>query len=191
MSEAFNQQMEELTKQATAIREKMAELRRSVPPEKVKDYELTASNGEKIRLSQLFGDKKELFVIHNMGRACPYCTLWADGFNGVVKHLENRASFVLSSPDSPEIQTAFAKSRNWEFRMVSTQGSTFARDLEYQGDDWLRPGTSVFTKNEKGEIFRVSSAEFGPGDDYCQVWHLFDLLPKGADGWQPRFAYRN
>jgi predicted dithiol-disulfide oxidoreductase (DUF899 family) len=188
---AIDNQIEELQKQANAIREKMQELRRSVPPEKVRDYELTTSGGEKVKLSQLFGDKDELFVIHNMGRACPYCTLWADGFNGVVKHLENRAAFVLSSPDAPEIQAAFAKSRDWRFRMVSTQGTPFAKDLAFQGDDWLRPGTSVFTKNDQGEIFRVSNAEFGPGDDYCQVWHLFDLLPKGADGWAPKFEYRS
>jgi hypothetical protein len=35
----------------------------------------------------------------------------------------------------------------------------------------------------------VGRAEFGPGDDFCAVWHFFDLLPEGVDGWEPRFAY--
>ena len=183
-------QMAELEAQTAALREKIAELRRSQEPEQVADFELKTANGESIRLSQLFAGKKELFVVHNMGRGCPYCTLWADGFNGVVKHLENRAAFVVSSPDAPEIQTAFAKSRDWQFKMVSTIGTTFAKDLGYQMEDSLRPGVSVFVMGEKGNILRVSDAEFGPGDDYCQLWHMLDLLPKGADGWQPKFAYR-
>jgi predicted dithiol-disulfide oxidoreductase (DUF899 family) len=187
-------QIEELQKQATAIRAKIAEIRRAAPAEPVKDYELKTSTGETVTLSQLFGDKKELMVVHNMGRGCPYCTLWADGFNGVVKHLENRAAFVVTSPDAPEIQREFAKSRDWSFKMVSTAASDFTRDMGYQGKDgetWRRPGVSVFVKTAAGGIERVSNEEFGPGDDYCQVWHLFDLFPRGADGWEPKFAYRS
>lgn len=29
-------------------------------------------------------------------------------------------------------------------------------------------------------------AAFGPGDDFCAVWPLFDLLEGGVDGWAPR-----
>jgi len=36
---------------------------------------------------------------------------------------------------------------------------------------------------------RVSDAGFQPGDDYCAVWHLFDLMPEGKAGWSPRFTY--
>jgi hypothetical protein len=28
-----------------------------------------------------------------------------------------------------------------------------------------------------------------PGDDFCTVWHRFDLLPEGADDWAPKFTY--
>ena len=188
---AQQKQIDELAKQVTAIRAKMNELRRSQPPEVVKDYEFPTSTGEKAKLSSLFGDKNDLFVVHNMGRGCSYCTLWADGFSGVLPHLENRAAFVLSSPDSPEVQAQFAKSRGWNFKMVSTVGTSFAKDLGYQGDDnRLQPGVSVFRKTKDG-IVRVSDTEFGPGDDYCQVWHLFDLLPNGPADWRPKFAYRD
>lgn len=185
-----NEQLKQLQKQINELRAKIIETRKSQEPEKVKNYELMASNGEKQKLSDLFGEKKELFVIHNMGKKCPYCTLWADGFNGVIQHLENRAAFVLSSPDSPETQKEFAKSRNWNFRMLSTQGTSFAQDMGYQGEDWLRPGVSVFIKSGN-DILRVSDTEFGPGDDYCQVWHLFDLLPNGANDWGPKYTYNN
>lgn len=183
-----NAQIQKLQDQINELRGKILEVRKSQEPEKVQNYELTSKSGEKVRLADLFGDKKELFVIHNMGRKCSYCTLWADGFNGVLQHLENRAAFVVSSPDTPEVQTEFAASRGWNFRMVSTAGTSFARDLGYQGDDFLRPGVSVFVKSG-GDIVRVSDNVFGPGDDYCQLWHMLDLLPNGADGWKPKFKY--
>jgi len=184
-------QIDELLKQTTALKEQIKALRAKQDPQRVADYVLTTSSGEKVKLSQLFGDKKELFVVHNMGRSCRYCTLWADGFNGILPHLENRAAFVLSSPDSPAIQTQFAKSRDWNFKMVSTESSTFSNDLGYKGDDWIRPGVSVFTKSSNGEILRVSDNEFGPGDDYCQLWGMFDLLPGGPGDWEPMYAYKS
>ena len=72
--------------------------------QEVKDYEFLDFNNKKIKLSELFGKKKDLIIIHNMGTACAYCTMWADGFNGVHKHLENRAGFVVVSNDKPELQ---------------------------------------------------------------------------------------
>ena len=32
-------------------------------------------------------------------------------------------------------------------------------------------------------------AGFDRGDDFCALWHLFDLLPGGAGDWQPRYRY--
>src|SRR6516164_9513796 len=60
-----------------------------------------------------------------MGASCPYCTLWADGFNGLLPHIENRAAFVVASPDDPQAQEKFKASRGWRFPMVSHRDSTF------------------------------------------------------------------
>ena len=27
------------------------------------------------------------------------------------------------------------------------------------------------------------------GDDFCNVWHLFDLIAKAQSGWLPKFGY--
>jgi predicted dithiol-disulfide oxidoreductase (DUF899 family) len=35
----------------------------------------------------------------------------------------------------------------------------------------------------------VADTAFTQGDDFCSVWHLFNLIPEGAAGWQPRFRY--
>jgi len=169
------------------LRKKMREAQASIEPEDVEDYELATPEG-KVRLSALFGDKDTLLVIHNMGASCPYCTLWADGFNGVFDHLRNRAAFVVSSPDAPNQQQKLAAGRGWRFPMVSAQGTTFAQDMGYWSDGHAMPGVSVF-KRDGGRIVRVSDTSFSPGDDFCSVWHFLDLIPEGAAGWQPKYSY--
>src|SRR5262249_60427720 len=89
-----------------ALGGKIRERQQPVEPQEVMDYTFATRDGP-VRLSQLFGDKASLFVIHNMGASCPYCTLWADGFNGVLPHIENRAAFVVASPDDPQAQEKF------------------------------------------------------------------------------------
>jgi predicted dithiol-disulfide oxidoreductase (DUF899 family) len=180
------QQLAEYRRQIAELREKMRSAQASIEPEEVRDYEFAAPQG-KVRLPDLFGDKDTLFVIHNMGASCPYCTLWADGFSGVFDHLRNRTAFVLSSPDTPEQQQKFAKSRNWSFPMVSHQGTSFVQDMGYF-EDGPTPGVSVF-KRKDGKIFRVADTSFSPGDDFCSVWHFLDLIPEGAAGWEPTYRY--
>ena len=180
------------------VRSEMRALQARVEPQAVDDYVLSGWDGP-VRLSELFGDKHDLIVIHNMGTGCPACTMWADGFNGVYEHLASRAAFALASPDPVETQKAFAASRGWRFPMVSCAGSTFAEDMGYrQGRDpgdarmggW-EPGVSAFRKDEQGRIWRQSDAEFGDDwDVYCVVWHLFDLFPDGAADFRPRYSYQ-
>src|SRR5262249_43953653 len=140
--------------QISDLREKIREAQASIEPEEVKDYVLARAGGT-VKLSALFGSNDTLFVIHNMGASCSYCTLWADGFNGVFDHLRNRAAFVLVSPDTPEQQQKFASTRGWRFPMASCKGTTFAQDMGYWHDDGPMPGVSVF-KRHGGHILRVA-----------------------------------
>jgi predicted dithiol-disulfide oxidoreductase (DUF899 family) len=172
----------------TAQRERLTSLRRAwakTSAEAVHDYELLDSDGTGVRLSELFGDHADLIVVHNMGRSCPYCTLWADGFIGLHKHLVRRAAFVVSSPDTPEAQREFAASRGWPFRMVSVRDSSFPSDMGFKQDGDYWPGYSTFQRQADGSNRRVGKDLFGPGDDYCALWHMFDLLADGANEWQP------
>lgn len=176
-------------KEIEALRAKMRDLQQAVEPEAVDDYEFITGDGP-VRLSQLFGDKDTLIAIHNMGKSCPACTMWADGYNGLVQHLQSRAAFVVTTPDDAKTQAEFAASRGWHFRMVSHQGSDFAADMGYRNPEtqgWL-PGISVFQRKD-GRIVRVSDQRLGPGDDFCSVYHFFDMIPEGPAGWRPRFAY--
>jgi predicted dithiol-disulfide oxidoreductase (DUF899 family) len=165
-------------RQIAAIRERMRETQAMVEPQEVQDYELATLDGP-VRLSGLFGPHPDLILIHNMGTSCAHCTLWADGYNGIHPHIVKRAGFVVSSPDGPPEQKRFADSRGWRFPMVSHAGTSFAADMGYASDSggWL-PGVSVF-RLDGSRILRVSDTGFSPGDDFCTLWHFFDLLPRG------------
>ena len=185
---AGSEKMSAYRRQITDIRQKMRAAQAEIEPQEVADYEFKTPEGT-VRLSELFGDRDDLMVVHNMGTSCPACTLWADGYNGVHHHVITRTAFAVSSPDIPAVQQKFAAGRGWKFRMVSHVGTTFAGDMGYRSErgGW-RPGVSVFQRAGK-RILRVSDVAWSPGDDFCTVWHFFDLLPEGAAGWSPKFTY--
>jgi predicted dithiol-disulfide oxidoreductase (DUF899 family) len=179
--------LEQYRAQIADLRRKMRETQAAIAPQDVEDYELASPRGS-VHLSELFDGEATLIVIHNMGAGCPYCTLWADGFNGVFDHLRSRAAFVMASPDKPDQQQKFASGRGWKFPMVSYQGNTFGEDMGYRPEGRAMPGISVF-KRDGERITRVSDTSFSPGDDFCTVWHILDLIPEGPAGWQPKYHY--
>jgi predicted dithiol-disulfide oxidoreductase (DUF899 family) len=185
-----DREIDELSRQIEALKATLSEARRRRPREEVTDHVVLGTNGMPVNLSLLFGEKDDLIVVHNMGRGCAYCTMWADGFNGVLAHLEDRASFVVVSPDEPAVQAAFAASRGWQFRMVSAAGSGFTRAMGFEEEPGaFMPGYSVFRRLPDGSIVRTGRDFFGPGDDYCSPWRMFDLLDGGIGEWRPRYRY--
>jgi predicted dithiol-disulfide oxidoreductase (DUF899 family) len=179
-----------LQKEIEAKRKQILDLRQQMELEPVNDYALKDHDGNTVMLSSLFDERDELMVIHNMGKRCSYCTLWADGFNGFTLPLADRMPFVLISPDEPQVQKDFAESRGWQFNMLSAAGSTFTKDLGFEpepGNYW--PGVSALVRKD-GKIYRAAYDHFGPGDMYASIWHLFDLFPKQDNGWQPKYKYK-
>jgi predicted dithiol-disulfide oxidoreductase (DUF899 family) len=170
------------------LHEKIRAAQAESEPQAVEDYEFGTLSGA-VRLSALFGAHEDLLVVHNMGKSCPSCTLWADGYNGVHEHLLQRAAFAVSSPDAPDVQRDFAASRGWKFRMVSHAGTSFAADMGYRSErgGW-QPGISAFRRDGE-RIVRVSDARWSPGDDFCTLWHFFGLLPGGAADFRPKYSY--
>ncbi len=186
----LQEELEKAEENLVKAKERLAELRRRQPRQEITDYTFKGWDENQVSLSSFFGDKKDLILIHNMGTGCAYCTMWADGFNGILPHLENRAAVAVISPNDPETQKKFAASRGWKFQMYSSQGTSFNKDMGFENDKGgAQPGVSVFRKGKDGKILRVSYAGFGPGDDFCTVWHLFGLLSDGPAGWEPKFKY--
>jgi len=187
MKTEIDSQIADLEYQVQDLKRQISELRRRRKPEEVQDYEFRNSEGQRARLSELFGARNRLILIHNMGIGCSYCTMWADGFVGLLPYLESRAAFVVTSPDEPNTQKHLAQSRRWNFPMYSVAGTNFIADMGFDHpQEGLMPGVSVFAKEEDSKMYRVASAEFGPGDNFCAVWHFLELLPEGVDGWEPK-----
>lgn len=184
----MNDEIRDLEKQVYELGQKLAAARRNATPEPVHDYEFQTTTGTET-LANLFCDRNELLTVHNMGKGCPYCTLWADGLNGFVKPLNDRAALVVVSPDAPVVQKDFAESRQWKFKMVSYGDNTFAKDMGYHGPMGYGPGISAFRKSDDGTIVRTGTANFGPGDQFCAVWPIFELLGDKEGDWSPKYNY--
>jgi len=102
---ALNNEVQKLNEEIQERRKKILELNAKIADTIVsEDYEFTSLDGGKVKLSEMFGDKKNLFVIHNMGKGCSYCTMWADEVNGIYKYLESRgkSAFVFMAGDDVE-----------------------------------------------------------------------------------------
>ena len=147
------EQIAQMEQEVAEMQRRLAELRRAGPPETVEPHVLLGQDGAEVRLADLFQGKRDLIVVHNMGARCPYCTLWADGFQGVLPHLEDRAAFVVVSPDPPAAQAKFAAARGWRFRMASDPTGDFTRAMGFleEGRDRKRgiahlPGVSTFVR---------------------------------------------
>lgn len=181
----MNDQVRQLEGQIQGLKEELAKARATVVPEPVEDFVFQTPEGE-VRLSDLFGGKSELIVVHNMGRSCPYCTLWADGLSGLTRHFTQRAGFVVVSPDSPDEQARLKRDRGWQFTMVQDADRRFSTALgSYTEESGWWPGISGFHRDASGAIFRTGYTEFGPGDDFCGIWPALGLLSGGARGWEP------
>ena len=169
---AIGKKIGALEKQAQSIRAK-------APKARVADYALTRADGSKVKLSELFGANDKLVLVHNMGKTCPYCTMWADGFNALWKHVTDKAAFALVNNDEPADQARVAEARGWSFPMVSARGTTMFRDLGFADakGEWY-PGVSTLVRKKNGTIERYGAATFGPGDKFNSVFSFFELLPK-------------
>jgi predicted dithiol-disulfide oxidoreductase (DUF899 family) len=180
MAQDVTTRMSAIADEIGKLESELAALRREAHGETVADYELAGWDGP-VRLSGLFRDRDQLIVIHNMGFSCPYCTMWADGFNGLLPHIAERAAFALASPDPVEAQKKGAAKRGWRFPMLSTRGSSFSKDLGFEEDGSPMPGVSTFIRTSDGTIRRHAAAPFGPGDKFCAVWSFADLLPEAPE----------
>ena len=187
-------------------REEVAALRRALPPVECEDYafqELVDGELRDVPLSGLFSEPgRPLVLLHFMfGKKqevpCPMCTMWADGYDGVVPHLGRRVDFAVLVAGDAGAFGEYARTRGWNHvRIVSAAGSTIKRDLgleEEDGSQW--PGVSVFVLEDGkprhtytgGAI--MAEGEFRGMDLLSPVWHVLDLTPEGRGDWYPSKRY--
>jgi len=196
-------------------RERVAELRRSLPPgAAVQDYEfqegpvdLGAGDAptRTVRLSELFtGPNRSVVIYHFMygkrqTNPCPMCTMWIDGYNGVAQHLAQNVDFaVAAAADLPALRQ-HARNRGWhDLRLLSCGPSTFKYDLRSEDAEGRQDSTiSVFTRDRDGTLRHVYTAHPWMAENVKErgidlltpVYDVLDLTPEGRGDWYAKLAY--
>lgn len=216
-SDGYRTRRAELLEAEIALKdqiERVAALRRSLSLDTVvEDYvfqegRLDLAAGEEprpaVRLSQLFEHPAQTLVLvqfmfgGRQAQPCPMCTMWADGYDGVVPHLRQRVAFgVVVAGDVAAIR-AWGRTRGWRHvRLLSSAGTTFKRDFGMEdADGGQRPGVSVFRLGDDGRPrhFYTQCAVMGEGhwrgmDLLSPVWNILDLTPEGRGDWMPKRSY--
>lgn len=190
----------------TRMKDEISAARRELPWVKVeKDYVFQTENGT-ATLADLFGENSQLIVYHfmygpNWGEeGCVSCSYWADNFEGLTPHLNARdiAFTAISSAPMSKI-SPYKKRLGWSFNWVSSNENTFNEDFnvgfpeERSNDDPVMynfkeidsspmdemHGTSVFAKDDEGNIYRTYSA-YGRGLEITNAAYAYiDMAPKG------------
>jgi predicted dithiol-disulfide oxidoreductase (DUF899 family) len=138
----------EREKELTRMGDALAEQRRELPWVPVeKDYVLQTEDGPKT-LAELFDGRSQLLIYHFMFGAsyeagCPVNSSMADGFDGLVTHLQARDITFINVSGAPiEKLQSYRKRMGWKFTWASSYGSDFERDLAFSSDvdqmrEWL------------------------------------------------------
>ncbi len=191
-------------KEFTRRRDALSHRRRQLPWVKVEqEYVFDGPNGKET-LSELFQGRSQLIVYHFMfgpgwEEGCPSCSFWADNFNGIIVHLNQRDVTMIAVSRAPfERIEAFRKRMGWRFKWVSSHGNDFNRDyhVSFTPEELEKgamyynygltgfpseeaPGISVFYKDEKGAIFHTYSCYARGLDMLNTAYHYLDLAPMG------------
>lgn len=200
-------------KEFTVLRDKLGQQQRDMPWVSVdKEYLFVGPNGKQT-LSDLFDGRTQLIVYHfmydpNWDAGCPSCSFWADNFNGIVVHLNQRDVTMIAVSRAPYSKIEEYKKRmGWNFKWVSSYDNDFNFDYHvsftpkelsekkafynYNLQDTHSPereGVSVFYKDTAGHVFHTYSA-YARGIDVLNVaYHYLDLVPKGRDEDGHEFA---
>jgi predicted dithiol-disulfide oxidoreductase (DUF899 family) len=195
--------------------ERVAELRRSLPEGALlQDYQFEEGPSDlnagdapvrTVRLSELFSRPNRSLVIYHFmfgkkqTKACPMCTAWIDGANGVAHHLAQNLDFaVVAAADLPTLR-AFARDRGWnKLRLLSAGNNTFKYDLGSEDREGGQDSTiSVFTRDTNGAVRHFYSAHPRMAPDIqergidllASMWHFLDLTPQGRGSWYASLAY--
>jgi predicted dithiol-disulfide oxidoreductase (DUF899 family) len=125
----------EAEKELTRRSDEVARRRQELPWVQIdKEYKFETDEGS-ASLADLFRGRSQLLVYHFMfgpdyTAGCPACSAIADGFNGVVVHLENHdlAMTAISRAPLDKLQ-AFKRQMGWTFPWASSFGSDFNFDF--------------------------------------------------------------
>jgi predicted dithiol-disulfide oxidoreductase (DUF899 family) len=193
-------------KEFTRARDALSQERRELPWMRVDKAYVFDGPGGKETLPELFDGRSQLVVYHFMfdpswDAGCRHCSFWADNFDRIIVHLNQRdvSMVAVSRAPYPKL-AAYEKRMGWSFPWLSSSGTDFNYDFRVaftpeeiaakKGDynfvvqdpgDTEREGVSVFFKDPSGQVFRTYSAYARGIDMLNAAYHYLDIVPKGRD----------
>ena len=193
-------------KQLTRQRDALSEARRALPWVKIdKTYVFDTPDGKRM-LAELFDGRSQLIVKHFMfgpdwQEGCIGCSFGADHIDGAMQHLCHHDGGCVAVSRAPlDRLVAYKKRMGWKFPWVSSLGSDFNFDfnasftpeqrakgkvlynfdlIDTQMDELF--GTSVFYKDENGDIFHTCSTYGRGNEEVIGAYALLDMTPLGRN----------
>ena len=176
------------------------------------DYQFDDVDGT-VSLRDLFQERSQLVVYHFMfhpdwEEGCPSCSFWADNFDRIITHLNQRDVSMVAISRAPIGKIESFKDRmGWNFRWLSSIDNDFNQDFQVSftpeqlesGDVFYNykergfsgpeaPGVSVFCKDADGVVYHTYST-YGRGIDKLNTaYHYLDIVPKGRDEQELPYA---
>jgi predicted dithiol-disulfide oxidoreductase (DUF899 family) len=203
---AARQALLQREKEFTRLRDDLGRQRRELPWTRVTEsYAFDGPRGKEA-LSDLFDGRSQLVVYHFMfapdwEAGCPHCSFWADNFDRIIVHLNQRDVTMVAVSRAPYAKLAgYQKRMGWTFKWMSSEPSRFnfdygasftpeevaAKRASYNfkvqdPGETDREGVTVFTKDPSGAVYRTYSAYARGIDMLNTAYHYLDLVPKGRD----------
>jgi predicted dithiol-disulfide oxidoreductase (DUF899 family) len=135
---------------------------------------------------------------------CSNCSFWADNFNGIIVHLNQRDVTMIAVSRAPYSKlAAYQKRMGWDFKWVSSYDTDFNFDyhVSFTQEELARKKLSTtilhkthpvqsgkesaYFSDPEGRVFHTYSA-YARGIDMLNVaYHYLDLVPKGRDEGTP------
>jgi predicted dithiol-disulfide oxidoreductase (DUF899 family) len=143
-------------KEHTRVGDELARQRRELPWVPVeKQYTFQTEHGPE-GLPELFDGRSQLVVYHFMfgpqyEAGCPACSLTADGFNGVLPHLEAcNVTMICVSRAPIEKLLAYRERMGWSFNWASSHEGEFNFDFGVSAGEGMThdPSAPLLQSNE-------------------------------------------
>src|SRR5216683_1904035 len=122
-------------KEYTRLGDQLSEERRRLPWERIEKEYIFHGPAGKESLAELFAGNSQLAVYHFMfgpdwEAGCPHCSRWADNFNSIIVHLNQRDVTMIVVSRAPLAKLAAYKKRmGWTFKWVSSLKTDFNFDF--------------------------------------------------------------
>ena len=159
-----------------------------------KNYTFQSLDGNKVSLSDIFGQHKQLIIYHfmfgpNADVGCPHCSHLAANLPDTRLLATRNTSFACISRGDPVKIAAYRERCEWQFPWYSSLDSDFNYDFNVTMDENVAPLYYNFRdkeetiergleiRNPKGELHGLS-VFYKEGDD---VYHTYSTYARGVE----------